>query len=195
MPNPHSIDINSQLANGGHANGRNQYNRKVSAKIVIKAKSETVRKNREELKLTSRNNRFLNDRCERSFESNRLAGLAVRFGWSGGRLMGEFHIELFNDGLGMKSADIVVDSVCPGMCLSECLFRFVLQPVVVAQSLASCDLFVAQMSEARQVGVNLLRCETGAARAEELSIALVRAFGVAAVPCVTWERSLEPPVN
>lgn len=85
----------------------------------------------------------------------------------------------------MKSADIVVDGVCSGVCLSECLSGFVLQPVVVVQSLASCDLLVAQMSQPREVGVDLLWSEPCAAGAEQISIALVRAFRVAAVPCVT----------
>lgn len=82
------------------------------------------------------------------------------------------HVELFDDGLGMQSADVVVNGVGPGMCLSEGLSRFVHQPVVVVQSLASCDLFVAEMSQSREVAVDLLRGEPGAAGAEQVSVAL-----------------------
>lgn len=107
----------------------------------------------------------------------------------------ELHVEFFDDGLGMQGADVVVDRVGPGVGLRESLPGLVHQPVVVAQSLAASDLLVAQVSQPGEVSVHLLRSEPGAAGAEQLRVTLVRAFRVAAIPCVTWERSLEPSVD
>lgn len=85
----------------------------------------------------------------------------------------------------MKGGDVVVDGVGSCVGVSERLRGLVDEPVVsFAQAAAARDLLVPQVLEASEVSLDLLRAEAGAAGAEEVGVALVRALGVASVPRV-----------